>query len=143
MAINERRAAAGDDVIAFSLIVMRNGARNRIRRRTCHLLTARDGLGRGLALPGRWRGRRVPRGGTMNDPQLHAPAIADIDHFGILVTDPLGLFGGADPVDLSLGDDGSGVGFPGRGWAWAATGMRTDTVSKTLRAGLFISFLLN
>ena len=27
MAINERRAAAGDDVIAFGLIVMRNGAR--------------------------------------------------------------------------------------------------------------------
>ena len=26
MAINERRAAAGDDVIAFGLIVMRNGA---------------------------------------------------------------------------------------------------------------------
>jgi hypothetical protein len=32
MAINERRAAAGDDVIAFGLIIMRNGARNCIRR---------------------------------------------------------------------------------------------------------------
>jgi len=31
MAINERRAAAGDDVIAFGLIIMRNGARNCIR----------------------------------------------------------------------------------------------------------------
>ena len=43
----------------------------------------------------------------MNDAQLHAPAVADIDNFGILVTDPLRLFRGADLVDLSLGDDGS------------------------------------
>src|SRR5215510_11546017 len=35
MAINERRAAAGDDVIAFGLIIMRNGARNCICRRIC------------------------------------------------------------------------------------------------------------
>ena len=28
MAINERRAAAGDDVIAFGLIIMRNATRN-------------------------------------------------------------------------------------------------------------------
>ena len=43
----------------------------------------------------------------MNDAQLHAPAVADIDNLGILVTDPLRLFRSADLVDLSLGDDGS------------------------------------
>ena len=53
----------------------------------------------------------------MNDAQLHAPAVADIDNLGILVTDPLRLFRGADPVDLSLGDDGSSrrVSRPGLG----------------------------
>jgi hypothetical protein len=53
----------------------------------------------------------------MNDAQLHAPAVADIDNPGILVTGPLRLFRGADLVDLSLGDDGSGrrVSRPGLG----------------------------
>ena len=53
----------------------------------------------------------------MNNAQLHAPAVADIDNLGILVTDPLRLFRGADLVDLSLGDDSSGrrVSRPGLG----------------------------
>ena len=53
----------------------------------------------------------------MNDAQLHAPAVADIDNLGILITDPLRLFRGADFVDLSLGDDGSSrrVSRPGLG----------------------------
>src|SRR5206468_9083406 len=115
MAINERRAAAGDDVIAFGLIVVRNGARNGIRRRICHLLSTRDGLG--IAPPGGRRGRRVPSGGAMNDAQLHTPAVADIDNPGILVTGPLRLFRGADLVYLALGDDGSSrrVSRPGLG----------------------------
>src|SRR5258708_19009049 len=76
MAIDEPRAAAGDDVIAFGLIIMRDGARNCIRRRICHLLSTRDGLGRsaGIARPGGWRGWRVPSGGAINDAQLPAPA---------------------------------------------------------------------
>jgi hypothetical protein len=104
MAINERRAAAGDDVIAFGLIVMRNGARNCIRRRICHSFSTRDGLGRclGTARPGRRCGRLVPSGGAMNDAQLHAPGVADIDNPRILVTGPLRLFRDADLVDLSL-----------------------------------------
>src|SRR5271170_4722503 len=44
----------------------------------------------------------------MNNAQFHAPAVADIDNLGILVTDPLSLFRGADLVDLSLGDDSGG-----------------------------------
>ena len=50
-------------------------------------------------------------------PNFHAPAVADIDNLGILVTDPLRLLRGADLVDLSLGDDGSGrrVSRPGLG----------------------------
>jgi hypothetical protein len=38
----------------------------------------------------------------MNDAQLHTPVVADIDNLGILVTDPLRLFRGADLVDLAL-----------------------------------------
>src|SRR5207302_10586139 len=45
---------------------------------------------------------------SVNDAQLHAPAIADIDDPGVLVTGRLALFCGADLVDLRLGDDGSG-----------------------------------
>src|SRR5205809_786159 len=104
MAINERRAAAGDDVIAFGLIVMCNGARNGIRRRSCHLFSTRYRLGRCLSVapPGGRRGRRVPSGGAMNDAQLHAPAVADIDNLGVLVTSALRLFRGADRVDFGL-----------------------------------------
>jgi hypothetical protein len=53
----------------------------------------------------------------MNDAQFHAPAVADIDNLGILVTDLLRLFRAADLVDLSLIDDGSGrrVSRPGLG----------------------------
>jgi hypothetical protein len=53
----------------------------------------------------------------MNDAQLHAPAVADVDHPGILVTGRLALHGGADFVDFSLGDDGSGrrISRPGLG----------------------------
>src|SRR5262249_3849460 len=45
---------------------------------------------------------------AMNDAQLHAPAVADIDDPGVLVTGDLALFRGADLVDLRFGDDGSG-----------------------------------
>src|SRR5262249_7097551 len=88
MAIDERRAAAGDDVIAFGLIVMRNGARNGVRRWSCHLLSTRDGLGRSLRIapPGGRRGRRGSGGGAMNDAQLHAPAVADVDDPRILIS---------------------------------------------------------
>src|SRR5882672_6768544 len=41
-------------------------------------------------------------------PNSMAPAIADIDDPGVLVTGRLVLFCGADLVDLRLGDDGSG-----------------------------------
>src|SRR5271166_3522354 len=53
----------------------------------------------------------------MNDAQFHAPAVADIDNLGVLITDPQRLFRGADLVDLSLGDDSSGrrVSRPGLG----------------------------
>src|SRR3982074_962405 len=90
-----------DDVIAFGLIIMRNGARNCIRRRICHSFSTRDGLGRclGIARRGGRCGRRVASGGAMNDAQLHAPAVADIDNPGILVTNPLRLLGSADLVD--------------------------------------------
>src|SRR5438093_11619125 len=100
MAINERRAAAGDDVIAFGLIVMRNGARNRIRRRICDLLSTRDGLGRclGIAPPAGRRGGRVPSGGAMNDAQLPAPAVADNDNPGILVARPVRVSSLAGPL---------------------------------------------
>jgi hypothetical protein len=53
----------------------------------------------------------------MNDAQLHAPTVADIDNLGVLVTGPLRLFRSADLVDLSFGNDGSGrrVSRPGLG----------------------------
>jgi hypothetical protein len=35
------------------------------------------------------------------------------------------------------------VGFPGLGWAWTVTGVRTAAVSKTFSAGFFIVFLQN
>src|SRR5262249_60633542 len=65
MAVNERRAAAGDDVIALRLIVVGNGARNGIRRRICRLFPTRNGLGRCLSIapPGGRGGRRIPSGG--------------------------------------------------------------------------------
>ena len=79
----------------------------------------------------------------MNDAQLHAPAVADIDNLGILVTDPLRLFRGADPVDLSLGDDGSSRRVSRPGLGVDCTGIRTAALSKTFSAGFFIAFLLN
>src|SRR5262245_52544597 len=81
---------------------MRDGARNGIRWRICHSFSTRDGLGRCLriARPGGRRGWRVPSGGAMNDAQLHAPPVADIDNPGIFVAGSLRLFGGADLVDL-------------------------------------------
>jgi hypothetical protein len=44
----------------------------------------------------------------VDDAQLIAPAVADVDDPGILVTGRLAHFGGQDLVDLGLGDDGRG-----------------------------------
>src|SRR5262249_13662501 len=49
-AVNERRAAAGDDVIAFGLIVVRDGALKCVRWRIGHLFSARGRLGRSLGI---------------------------------------------------------------------------------------------
>src|SRR5262245_17125263 len=52
-AVNERRAAAGDDVIAFGLVVVRDGALKCVRRRTGHLFSTRGRWGRrGIASRG-------------------------------------------------------------------------------------------
>ena len=61
LAIDERRAAAGDDVIAFGLIVMRDGALKCVRRRIGTLFSTRDRRGRCLRPPpaAAW----VPRAG--------------------------------------------------------------------------------
>src|SRR5207245_9655541 len=49
LAVNERRAASGDDVIAFGLIVVRDGALKCVRRRIGHLFSTRRRLGRSLS----------------------------------------------------------------------------------------------
>ena len=74
---------------------------------------------------------------AMNDAQFRAPAVADIDNAGILVTGLLRLFRAADLVDLGLGDDGGGRRISGLGRAVIATEIRTATVSKTLSAVFF------
>src|SRR4051812_14401174 len=48
-AVNERRAAAGDDVIAFGLIVVRDRALKCVRRRIGDLFSTRRRLGRSLS----------------------------------------------------------------------------------------------
>ena len=79
----------------------------------------------------------------MNNTQLHAPAVTDIDNFGIFVTDPLRLFRGADLVDLSLGDDGSGrrVSRPGLGVDRHRNQNRRRM--QNFQCRVFITFLLN
>ena len=53
----------------------------------------------------------------MNDAQLHAPTVADIDNLGILVTGPL-RFSVALILSISaLVMMVAVVGFPGLGWA--------------------------
>src|SRR5262249_4434821 len=106
LAVDERRAAAGDDVIAFGLIVVRDGALKCVCRRIGHLLSARGRLSRslsiasarglGAATTGAAPGIAAAAGSlsladrqhvllrAMNDAQLHAPAIADIDDPGVL-----------------------------------------------------------
>src|SRR5262245_22527295 len=79
----------------------------------------------------------------MNDAQLHAPAIADIDDPGILVTGRLILFCGADLVDLRLGDDGSGRRVSRSRLGVHRRGIRTAAASKTFSTDFFIVFLLN
>jgi hypothetical protein len=79
----------------------------------------------------------------MNDAQLHAPAVANIDNPGILVTGLRRLFRGADLVDFGFGDDGGSRGVSRLGWAMTATGIRIAAASKTLSAVFFIAFLLN
>ena len=79
----------------------------------------------------------------MNDAQLHAPAVADIDNLGILVTNPLRLFGGADFVDFGLGDDGCGRRVSRPGLGVERRGNQIPVVSKTFNEMFFIVFLLN
>src|SRR4029453_5413806 len=50
LAINERRATAGDDVIALGLKVVRDGALKGVRRRIGHLFSTRGRLGRSLGI---------------------------------------------------------------------------------------------
>src|SRR5262245_34952432 len=50
LAINERRATAGDDVIALGLKVVRDGALKCVRRRIGHLFSARGCRGRSLGI---------------------------------------------------------------------------------------------
>src|SRR6185369_15722815 len=100
LAVDERRAAAGDNVIALGLIVVRDGPLKCVRRRIGHLFSTRGRWGRGLgiALSGGGRCIASTAGGlglpdrhhallrAMNDAQLHAPAVANIDNPRILVT---------------------------------------------------------
>ena len=100
LAVNERRAAAGDDVIALGLIVVRDGALKCVRRRIGHLFSTRGRWGRSLGIATTGGSRCIASTGgqpglpdrhhallrAMNDAQLHAPAVADIDDPGILVT---------------------------------------------------------
>src|SRR4030095_11494084 len=50
LAVNERRATAGDDVIALGLKVVRDGALKCVRRRIGHLFSTRGRLGRSLGI---------------------------------------------------------------------------------------------
>jgi len=79
----------------------------------------------------------------MHDSELHAPAVANIDNPGILVTSLCRLFGGADLSISALVIRVAVVGFPGLGWAMTATGIRIAAASKTFSAAFFIAFLLN
>src|SRR5262249_59722661 len=101
LAVDERRAAAGDDEITLRLPVMGNGALKCVRRRTGHLFSARGGLRSGLSIasttgslgiatPGGTLGVTAARRslpdrhhvllGAMDDAQFHAPAVADVDN---------------------------------------------------------------
>src|SRR5436190_16945687 len=118
LAVDERRAGSGDDVIAFGLIVVRDGALKCVRRRIGHLFSTRGRWGRSLSIASAGglgiattgsgsRGIAATAGlsglagrqhvllRAMNDAQLHAPAIADIDNPGVLVPGRLALFCGA------------------------------------------------
>src|SRR5262245_22657603 len=133
LAIDECDAAPRHDVVALCLIVVRDGALQGVPRRVGVLCSTRDRWRRvasssrtcrrrGIAATSRRRSTASSGSGlrnrhdlllpAVNDAQLHAPAVADIDNPGVLVTGVLALFGGADLVDLCLCNDGGSRGIP-------------------------------